>query len=155
MVMGCFCGLRNAERARLQFTDIYAAGKMDVYISEDDSKTGTARYVHIQPNADAWLKFAVQNGVKMDSGYIVKGETELLRISKITKITRSIFKKAKVKHAKNIIRHSAATYLTELIGTGLATNQLGHSEAVCRAHYKKPVSREDAQVYFSITPDSV
>lgn len=155
MVMGCFCGLRTVERARVQYEDIYAAGKMDVYINEDDSKTSTARYVHIQPNADKWLKFAAENGVSMDSGYIVKGETELDRISKITKITANIFKKSGVKCAKNIIRHSAATYLTELIGTGLAVNQLGHSEAICRKHYKKPVSREDAQAYFNITPDSV
>ena len=155
MVMGCFCGLRSAERARVQFKDIYAGGKMNVYISEDDAKTDTARYVHIQPNADAWLKFAAQNGVAMDTGYIVKGATEQDRVWKITKITRSIFEKAGVKCGKNIIRHSAATYLTELIGTGLATNQLGHSEAVCRAHYKKPVSREDAQAYFNITPDTV
>lgn len=155
MVMGCFCGLRTVERARVQYEDIYAAGKMDVYINEDDSKTSTARYVHIQPNADKWLKFAAENGVSMDSGYIVKGETELDRISKITKITANIFKKSGVKCAKNIIRHSAATYLTELIGTGLAVNQLGHSEAICRKHYKKPVSREDAEAYFNITPDSV
>lgn len=155
MVMGCFCGLRSAERARVQFKDIYAAGKMDVYISEDDAKTDTARYVHIQPNADAWLQFAAQNGVDMTSGHIIAGDTEQDRIWKISKITRSIFKKAGVKTGKNIIRHSAATYLTELIGTGLATNQLGHSEAVCRAHYKRPVSREDAQAYFNITPDTV
>lgn len=155
MVMGCFCGLRNAERARVQYEDIYAAGKMDVYIDDDNAKTGTARYIHIQPCADAWLKFAAQNGVKMDSGYIVKGDTEQERVWRITKITRSILKKAGVKCAKNIIRHSAATYLTELIGIGLAVNQLGHSEAICKRHYKKPVSREDAEEYFSITPDSV
>lgn len=155
MVIGCFCGLRNAERARIQYEDIYAAGKMDVYISDENAKTGMARYVHIQPNADKWLQFAAQNGVAMDSGYIVKGNTEQERVWRITKITRSILKKAGVKCAKNIIRHSAATYLTELIGTGLAVNQLGHSEAICRKHYKKPVSREDAEAYFNITPDSV
>lgn len=155
MVMGCFCGLRSAERARVQFKDIYAAGKMDVYVNEDNAKTDTARYVQIQPNADAWLKFAAQNGVAMESGFIVKGETEQDRVWKITKITRSIFQKAGVKCGKNIIRHSAATYLTELIGTGLAVNQLGHSEAICKKHYKRPVSREDAQAYFNITPDSV
>lgn len=155
MVMGCFCGLRSAERARVTYADIYAGGKNTVYVSADDAKTDTARFITMQQNADAWLQFAKANGVDMTSGHIIAGDTEQDRIWKITKITRSIFGKAGVKTGKNIIRHSAATYLTELIGTGLATNQLGHSEAVCRAHYKRPVSREDAQAYFSITPDSV
>lgn len=155
MVMGCFCGLRSAERARVTYADIYAGGKNTVYVSAEDAKTDTARFITMQQNADAWLQFAKANGVKMESGHIIAGDTEQVRIWKISRITRSIFKKAGVKTGKNIIRHSAATYLTELIGTGLATNQLGHSEAVCRAHYKKPVSREDAQAYFSITPDSV
>ena len=153
--MGCFCGLRSAERARVTYADIYAGGKNTVYVSAEDAKTDTARFITMQQNADAWLQFAKANGVKMESGHIIAGDTEQVRIWKISRITRSIFKKAGVKTGKNIIRHSAATYLTELIGTGLATNQLGHSEAVCRAHYKKPVSREDAQAYFSITPDSV
>lgn len=155
MVMGCFCGLRSAERARVQFKDIYAGGKNNVYVSADDAKTDTARFINIQPNADSWLQFAKANGVTMTDGHLITGATEQDRIWKISKVTRAIFRKAGVKTGKNIIRHSAATYLTELIGTGLATNQLGHSEAVCRAHYKRPVSREDAQAYFSITPDSV
>lgn len=155
MVMGCFCGLRSAERARVTYADIYAGGKNTVYVSADDAKTDTARFITIQQNADAWLQFAKANGVNMGEGYIIAGDTEQDRIWKISKVTRAIFKKAGVKTGKNIIRHSAATYLTELIGTGLATNQLGHSEAVCRAHYKRPVSREDAQAYFNITPDSV
>ena len=155
MVMGCFCGLRSAERARVTFKDIYAGGKNTVYVSADDAKTDTARFIEIRENVHAWLKFAEANGVDMTSGHIIAGDTEQDRIWKISKVTRAIFKKAGVKTGKNIIRHSAATYLTELIGTGLATNQLGHSEAVCRAHYKRPVSREDAQEYFSITPESV
>lgn len=156
MVMGCFCGLRSAERARIKFSDIYAGNKKEIFVSAKIAKTNEQRYINIQENAHEWLEFAKAQGVDMAANsYIIEGESENERISESGNILKKIFKKAGITYKKNIIRHSAATYLTEYLGIGLAVNQLGHSEAICRKNYKRPVSRDDAKAYFNIFPATV
>lgn len=154
VVLGLFCGIRNQERCRLKYSDIYVGGRNEIFLSCEVTKTATDRIIYPAENVKRWLEFARLNGVDMSNdGYICIGETEKDRV-----IFSAMFHKELKKHGivlpKNVFRHSAASYMCELQGFTATSTQLGHAEAILRKHYRRALTKNDAVEFFNITPEN-
>lgn len=155
VVMGLFCGIRNQERCRLKYSDLYVGGRNEIFLSCDITKTATDRVIYPSENVKSWLDFARENGVDMSAeSYICKGNTEDDRLMFAAMFHKRL-KKLGIKLPKNVFRHSAASYMCELQGFTATSTQLGHTEQILRQHYRRALTKQDAEEFFNITPEAV
>lgn len=154
IAIGFFGGLRVAERCRVQGKDIFIGGRNEIFLSEEITKTNQARYVNMSQNLIEWLNFAQENGVVIgENDYLIGGATEENRIDAFRRLLIMITKGAGVEFKKNVIRHSAASYMSALHGLTETAIQLGHSETILKKHYRRAMTKDDAKAYFDITPE--
>lgn len=151
LAIGFFAGPRLAERCRLSYEDIFVGGRNEIFLSRKITKTKMDRVTYMSDNLMAWLKFAEENGVEMN-GYILSGVGESARRKAHSDMIEKLEKATGVHFPKNCIRHSAATYMSELFGTLETSKQLGHSESVLKTNYRRAISKVDAEEYFNILP---
>lgn len=154
VVLGLFCGIRNQERCRLKYKDLYVGGRNEIFLSCQVTKTATDRVIYPTENVKLWLNFARAHGVDMSADdYICIGATEENRITFAAMFHRQL-KKQDIILPKNVFRHSAASYMCELQGFTATSTQLGHTEQMLRQHYRRAMSKQDAQDFFNITPEN-
>jgi integrase len=145
LAIGFFAGLRTAEIARLDWSEINL--KRDfIEVTAENAKSSRRRLVTITPNLKAWLEPHAQNsGPVRLSEMRHKDRFDLAR------------KAAGITWPPNACRHSYASYHLALNEDAAKTAlQLGHkSTTILFQHYRELVSPEDAKTYFAITPQNV
>ena len=144
VTLGLFSGIRPAEIMRLVEGDInLETGYIHVY--SDISKTRCKRIVSIMPCLSEWL-----------SVFPVKDKVTHLTPSPIAKRMRLIDLKYDVGLSPDVLRHSYATYKTALAQDSASVAlEMGHSEAIAKRHYRGIVTKEAAEEYFGLTPQSI
>jgi len=142
--IGAFAGLRPEELRRLTWDAIdFEAG--EIYVSHEDSKTAQDRFVTMPECLTAWLgeiPAAARRG----------------RLNWSRRAFDDVRKKAGlIDHWDNsILRHSAASHLFTQTGgnAALVTAQMGHGLDVFLRHYKRAVTKSQADDYFRVLPSS-
>lgn len=155
VVLGLFCGVRNQERCRLRYSDLYVGGRNEIFLSCEVTKTATDRTVYPTENVKLWLEFARANGICMTpDDYICPGKTEYNR-EIFAKMFHKNLKKVGIVLPKNVLRHTAASFMCEQQGFTATSTQLGHTEQILRQHYRRAMSKADAEEFFNITPENI
>jgi integrase len=142
--IGAFAGLRPEEIRRLSWDKIdFDAG--EIYVAHEDSKTAQDRFVAMSECLIAWLS---EIPAKARSG----------RLNWSRRAFDDVRRNAGVlDHWDNsVLRHGAASHLYAKTGgnAALVTAQMGHGLDVFLRHYKRAVTKSQAQKYFEITPSS-
>lgn len=151
LAIGFFAGPRLVERCRLTYDDIFVGGRNEIFLSRKITKTKMDRVTYMSDNLIAWMNFAKDNGVEM-SGHILSGANESARKKAHSDMLARVEKATGVHFPKNCIRHSAATYMSELFGTLETSKQLGHSESILKSNYRRAISKVESEAYFNILP---
>jgi integrase len=143
VAIGLFCGLRSAELAKLDWSEInLSRGFIEVKATKAKSKK--RRLVTIPPNLKAWLKpLALSSGPVALSD--MKHRTRFDTAKTAAKITE---------WPANALRHSFASYHYALHQDAAKTAaQLGHSDTdILFEHYRELVTPADAKKFFAIKP---
>ena len=156
LAVGFFCGARVEERAKLTYGDIFVGGRNEIYISATVAKNGIARFVYPTENVKAWMDFAKAHGVSMNAtDTLIQGETIKQRRSSHSSFLKALATETGIVLPKNCIRHTAASFMSESIGHTAAANQLGHDLAVLMKHYRRAITKVEAEAFFNITPESI
>jgi len=139
VAIGLFAGLRAAEVARLDWSEVRLARGF-IEVTAGKSKTRTRRLVDLMPNLVEWLAPHAQDaGPVMPPG--VRTRLALAR-------------RALGWHPpRNASRHSFVSYHLALFGDVAKTElQAGHDRAVLFQHYRELVTEGEAAEWFSIVP---
>ena len=156
LAIGFFCGARVEERAKLTYGDIFVGGRNEIYISAAVAKNGIARFVYPTANVKAWMDFARAHGVSMDTNdTLIQGDSPKQRRNSHSAFLKVLSEQTGIKLPKNCIRHTAASFMSESIGHTAAANQLGHDLAVLMKHYRRAITKTEAEDFYNICPDSI
>ncbi len=156
LAIGFFCGARVEERAKLTYGDIFVGGRNEIYISAAVAKNRIARFIYPTANVKAWMDFARAHGVSMNAtDTLIQGETIKQRRSSHSSFLKALATETGIVLPKNCIRHTAASFMSESIGHTAAANQLGHDLAVLMKHYRRAITKTEAEAFYNITPDAV
>jgi len=142
-VLGGFCGVRQAEICRLDWSAVSFSRKL-ITINAGIAKTSRRRLVPLHDAAAAWLA-----PVAKDDGPVIEYSSTV----NLSIMMRSVWKAAGVKNTQNCLRHSGASY--RLADTGDAPRtalELGTSVQMLMQHYRELVTEEDAEKWFAIFP---
>jgi integrase len=143
-----FAGVRTAELARLDWTDV----KLDrghIEITADNAKTASRRIVPIQPNLKSWLSIYGRK-----TGSIIPGGAdyyhEMMREAAAATKTDTL-PVVELKH--NALRHSFISYrVAQIQDVPQVALEAGNSPAMIFGHYRELVTADDAKKWFSIQP---
>ena len=136
-----FAGLRpDSEAQHMNWADI-DLDRGELYVSNSISKTGTERYVALQPNLIEWLLPFHQEEAKVffSRWFFVK-----------------IREQSELCWAHDITRHSYGSYhLGAFRNAGDTAEQMGHlsSTSMLFRHYRRAVRQDDAEEYWKIRPE--
>lgn len=156
LAVGFFCGARVEERAKMTYQDIFVCGRNEIYIPAVNAKNGHARHIYPADNFKEWLDFAKEQGISMrPSDYLLDGNTVKQRRDAHSKFLVALSNETGITLPKNCIRHTAASCMAEIQGYAQTTNQLGHDIAILLNHYRRAISKSEAEAYFNIMPDAV
>ena len=156
LAVGFFCGARVEERAKLTYGDIYIGGRNEIFVSAAVAKNGIARFIYPADCVKAWMDFARAHGVSMDTNdTLIQGDSPKQRRNSHSAFLKVLSEQTGIKLPKNCIRHTAASFMSESIGHTAAANQLGHDLAVLMKHYRRAITKTEAEEFYSICPDSV
>ena len=135
-----FAGLRPSEAKQLDWKDI---NTRPGYIYVRSNKTGKNRYVEIQKNLSQWLEPFMQ-----ESGPITYKTADTILAQEA--IDLEIVDKS---WPNDVCRHSYASYRLAIIESrNHLADELGDSVAVVNKHYRVPITKEEGEEYFSISP---
>ena len=162
VVLGMFCGLRQAEIARLDWRAIDLASGI-LTVGADIAKTSSRRTVEIPDNARAWLTlYAKESGPVWPASEQARNLWNLARIK--AGFGPFFSTRAAVNEAQagrddlrpwpdNALRHSAISYRLAL-NRDLPRIALesGNSPAIVQSHYLELVKPDTAREFFSIMP---
>jgi len=168
VVIGMFCGLRQAEIARLDWRNVDLAAGI-ITVGANIAKTSSRRTVEIPENAKQWL-----SSVKQDTGKIWPENEEARNLWNLARIgagfgpffsTRAAVNKAQndpetKKPRKdlrewpdNALRHSAISYrLAMTRDLPRVATEAGNSPGIIQRHYAELVKPAAATKFFSILP---
>lgn len=156
LAVGFFCGARVEERAKMTYRDIFVGGRNEVFIPANNAKNGEARYIYPEKNFREWLDYAKKQGITMHpTEYLLTGNTSKQRRDAHSSFLRTLTRETGITLPKNCIRHTAASFMAEMKGYTETANQLGHDIAMLLHHYRRAITKTEAEAYFNITPDSV
>lgn len=146
VVLGLFCGVRTAERERLDLSIIDLAEpnrEGEFILRRGKGRTGRARAVPLPPAAKAWLLAqGRREGPVMNTGLRVYHD----RLS-------SAHEKAGVRKIENGFRHSFATYRGAILrSSDRLKDEMGNSSAIVDRHYRDARLRSEAEKFFAIWP---
>ncbi|MDX2080245.1 MAG: hypothetical protein SFU53_05620 [Terrimicrobiaceae bacterium] len=168
VVIGMFCGLRQAEIARLDWRHVdLAAGILTV--GADIAKTSSRRTVEIPENARQWLAPLARK-----SGPVWPESEEARNLWNLARIgagfgpffsTRAAVNAAQNDPAtgaprkdlrawpENALRHSAITYrLAMTRDLPRVATEAGNSPSIVQRHYAEVVKPDAARAFFAILP---
>ncbi len=145
--LATFCGLRPEEAERTTWDSIQIDGReAHVRVEAQTSKIRQRRIVTPLPAAVTWLKIAKESGSALPLTHQSRRRT-------IRRLRDALGWKA---WPKDVTRHTAASYWLAKDGNPLAVaEQLGHSVAQLKSHYKALVTREDAERFWRLIPAAV
>ena len=156
LAVGFFCGARVDERAKITYRDIVVGGRNEIYISAANAKNGEARYIYPTENVKAWMDFAKENGVSMNAtDTLIQGDTLKQRKTAHSSFLKALATETEIVLPKNCFRHTAASFMAESQGYTETANQLGHDIGMLLKHYRRAITKTEAEDYYSISPDSV
>lgn len=142
-VLGGFCGMRQAEICRLDWSAINIERKL-IFVNANIAKTSRRRLVPINDAAAAWLA-----PIAKKSGRVIEYSSAV----NLSIMMRPVWKKAGVKNTQNCLRHSGASYGLAASGNAAQTAlDLGTSVQMLMQHYRELVTKEDADTWFAIFP---
>ena len=137
-----FGGLRPmGEAGRLDWKDIDFS-RREVFVSDAVSKTGDERIIEMNDTLAAWLA-----PYRQTEGAIFYTRSRF----------ENIRKGAKVRWAKDILRHSFGSYhLAMFDNMGKTMELMGHTNArILKNHYRRAIRKEDAAAFWAILPEVV
>ena len=126
------------EAGRLDWKDIDFS-RREVFVSDAVSKTGDERIIEMNDTLAAWLAPYRQTE---GSIFYTRSRFENIR------------KGAKVRWAKDILRHSFGSYhLAMFDNMGKTMELMGHTNArILKNHYRRAIRKEDAAGFWAILP---
>jgi integrase len=143
LAIGAFAGLRPAEITRLDWREIHL-DRGFIEVTAAKSKTASRRLVTILPNLKAWLELAAKQS----------GPVNPQNARKLTDAARL---RAGLKDwPSNALRHSYGSYhLAHFQNSGATSLEMGHTtSSILFQHYREVVRPQEAQVYWSILPQT-
>ncbi len=144
IAIGLFAGLRPDEIRRLEWRNVHFT-RREIYVAPTASKTAD-RYVVISDNLMEWLACYPGHGKE-------RKEQDAVFCSR--SILERIRAEAKVPWTQDILRHSFASHYCPIHGTVETADQMGHKGmSVLFKHYRRAVSRQDAEKYWQIVPNA-
>ncbi len=156
LAIGFFCGARVEERAKLTYGDIYIGGRNEIFVSASVAKNGDARYIYPADCVKSWMEFAEKMGVSMEaSDTLIPGATLKQRKTAHSSFLKALATETGIVLPKNCIRHTAASFMAESQGYTDTANQLGHDIGMLLKHYRRAITKTEAEDYYNITPDAV
>lgn len=142
-VLGGFCGIRQAEICRMDWSAIDFKRKL-ITVNAEIAKTGLRRLVPLHDAAAAWLA-----PIAKDSEKVIEYSGPI----NLSSVMRVIYKKAGVKNTQNCLRHSAASYRLAITNNApKVALELGTSVQKLKDNYRQLVTKEDAQKWYAIYP---
>ena len=156
LAIGFFCGARVEERAKLTYGDIFVGGRNEIFISSSVAKNGDARYIYPAACVKSWFEYAEKMGVCLDpKEYLIPGDTLKQRKTAHSSFLKALATETGIVLPKNCIRHTAASFMAEQQGYTETANQLGHDIGMLLKHYRRAITKTEAEDFYNITPDSV
>lgn len=141
--IGAFAGLRSAELARLDWSNVdFESGLIEVTAKK--SKTARRRFIRMQPNLLAWLApYRLHTGSVLP----VNARKKLEAVRKVAKLFGESW-------SDNGLRHSFASYhLAAFNDAAALALEMGHTGTdMIFGHYRELVKPKAAEAYWSITP---
>ncbi len=141
--IGAFAGLRSAELARLDWSNVdFESGLIEVTAKK--SKTARRRFIKMQPNLVAWLApYRLHTGSVLP----VNARKKLEAVRKAAKLFGESW-------SDNGLRHSFASYhLAAFNNSAALALEMGHTGTdMIFAHYRELVKPSAAEAYWSIKP---
>ena len=142
-VLGGFCGMRQAEICRLDWSAIDFNRKL-ITVNASIAKTSRRRLVPLHNAAAAWLA-----PIAKASGPVIEYSSPI----NLSIMMRPVWAAAKARRSQNCLRHSGASYRLAATGNAPQTAlELGTSVQMLMQHYRELVTKEDAEKWFSIFP---
>lgn len=142
LVLGGFCGLRQAEIQRLDWSEVDLADGF-IEVKAGKSKTDVRRLVTIPANAKAWLTPRH------------KASGPVCPFRNVTNALAKLARKAGVQWHKNALRHSCISYrIAESGDVARVADESGNSPAVIRSNYLRRVKPAAAAAWFAIRPEA-
>jgi integrase len=143
LAIAAFCGLRAAEIARLDWSEIHLTGPEHfIEVKAAKAKTASRRTVPIPENCASWLApFASESG----------------RVCPLERPDKQCFQylapAAKMEWKHNALRHSFISYRLAIIkNVHQVSLEAGNSPQMVFAHYRQLVTETQAKEWFAITP---
>ena len=159
LVIGLFAGLRVAEIQLLDWSDV----RLDhgvITVKAANAKSAKSRIVPIGMNLKAWLiPYAGQRGRVWPKGgrRLMEAARKNAGFGTTKEIAEAKKKGWRLERwPKNAIRHSYATYhLAHNRDAAELALHMGHDNTkLIFAHYRKPVTPEEAERFWSIEPEA-
>jgi len=143
LAIAAFCGLRSAEIARLDWSEVHLSGAEHfIEVKAAKAKTASRRTVPIPDNCAAWLApFAKESG----------------QVCPFERPDKQCFfylgPAAKVPWKHNGLRHSFISYrLAQIKNVHQVSLEAGNSPQMVFKHYRQLVSETQATEWFDIVP---
>jgi integrase len=143
LAIAAFCGLRSAEIARLDWSEVHLNGNEQfIEVKASKAKTASRRTVPIPENCARWLApFAKQSG----------------NVCPVERPDKQCFQyvgpTAEVLWKRNGLRHSFISYRLAIIkNVHQVSLEAGNSPQMVFAHYRQLVTETHAQEWFGIVP---
>ncbi|MGI8435938.1 MAG: tyrosine-type recombinase/integrase [Chthoniobacterales bacterium] len=141
--IGAFAGLRSAELARLDWSNVdFESGLIEVTAKK--SKTARRRFIKMQPNLVAWLApYRLHTGSVLP----INARKKLEAVRKVAKLVGESW-------PDNGLRHSFASYhLAAFHNLDALALKMGHTGTdMIFDHYRELVKPKAAEAYWNIKP---
>ncbi|MES2467026.1 MAG: site-specific integrase [Verrucomicrobiota bacterium] len=154
LVIGLFCGCREAEVGKLTWQSVDLEGEV-VTIGASISKVNQRRTIRLHPNALAWLQPLRQTGGKiMPSGRAPLEHLQAARNAAGFGAPRHCTPQNNLTvWPSNALRHTYASYaLAQWPDAAALALEMGNSPAVILRHYRSLVKPAAAAAFWNITP---
>lgn len=148
LVLALLTGIRESERLRLQWRD-FRLTEPEPYINlpHGKAKTRQHRAVYLHGNHATILQHFFPARRKADDLIMPPASA----INRLHRTAKAIAAAAGLQLPRNVLRHTAATYLcAHLRSYGAAAMILGNSEAILKRHYAGLVTHAAAEQFFSL-----
>ena len=154
VALGGFAGLRSIEILRLEWKDVWFH-KGYIEVGRNKSKTATRRLAPICPALQQWLQPYAKK-----EGFVLPGIRDEIHFGKLFRAAKHTLNDAKgkprVEVVHNGLRHSFCSYRMALTKSAAQVAlEAGNSPKMLFEHYRELVTEEEAEEWFSMTPEQV